>query len=124
MTSKPSLAGRQILLVEDEFMIAMDIEAELVEAGAQVVCAGRLEEAEKLAQTVSCHAAILDLDLHGKTSFPVADRLEERGIPFLFHTGHGVRENLKTRYPHTLVCNKPCDISDLVRSLGELVPAS
>lgn len=123
MSQTPSLSGRRILLVEDEFLIALDIEMELAGAGADVVCAGRLEEAEALSRDTACDAAILDLDLHGRDSFPVADRLEARGIPFLFHTGHGVRANLTARYPSAVICNKPCSSSELIGHLDRLVTA-
>ena len=42
--------------------------------------------------------AVLDIDLHGEDVFPLAERLEARGIPFLFHTGHGDREELQRRF--------------------------
>ncbi|WP_185983787.1 response regulator [Aureimonas mangrovi] len=123
MADRMALEGKNVLLIEDEFVIAMDIEAELESAGAHVTCASRVQEAASAVEDGGYDAAILDLNLHGEVSFPVADLLVAKGVPFLFHTGHGVREKLENRYPGAVVCNKPCTHTDLIRSLDSVISA-
>lgn len=77
------LQGRHVLLVEDDFFLADGLEHDLVEAGAFVVGpVGTIDEALELLSSVDLiEAAILDINLNGELSFPVADRLIERQIP-------------------------------------------
>lgn len=80
---------RRILLVEDEPMIAFALEDMVSEFGYCVVGpAYRLEDALEMAQVERIDAAILDVNLNEQTSYPVADLLQQRGIPFLFATGY------------------------------------
>jgi CheY-like chemotaxis protein len=81
---------RRTLVVEDEYLIADDLQHELEKLGMVVIgpaptvaMALRLLDA-----TPVLDGAILDIDLRGETSFPVADALRERGIPFVFTTGY------------------------------------
>ena len=84
------LAGRRILVVEDEFLIALDIEDALAALGCVVVGpAGKLTEALELANKSEIDAAILDVTIRDDKVFPVADKLLERGIPFIFASGYG-----------------------------------
>ncbi|WP_168990374.1 response regulator [Aureimonas flava] len=119
--TKAALAGKHVLVVEDEFLVAIDIEAELHERGARVTCAGTLPIAEACAKREQFDAAILDVNLHGKTSYPVADYLRQNQIPFVFHTGQGEKRTLAERYPGVEVCNKPCDGTALVSILGRVI---
>jgi DNA-binding response OmpR family regulator len=116
-----ALAGKHVLVVEDEFLVAIDIEAELEENGARVTCAGTLAIAEACAKRERFDAAILDVNLHGKTSYPVADILRQEHVPFVFHTGQGEKRILAERYPGVEVCNKPCDGMALVSMLGRVL---
>jgi DNA-binding NarL/FixJ family response regulator len=85
-----NLFGRRVLLVEDGPLIAAEIQEELECVGAEVVGpAHDLANALELAAHQSIDVAVLDLDLHGVMSFPVADQLIERDIPFIFTTGYG-----------------------------------
>lgn len=80
---------RRILLVEDEPMIAFALEDLVAELGYAVIGpAYRLGEALALAENAPIDAAILDVNLNEEQSFPVADLLRARGIPFLFATGY------------------------------------
>lgn len=80
---------RRLLLVEDEPMIAFALEDMVVELGYTVVGpAFRLSDALELAGREQFEAAVLDVNLNDLQSFPVADLLESRGIPFLFATGY------------------------------------
>ena len=118
------LSGRRILLVEDELLLAIDVEHSLDEAGAQTIGpASRLRDAVAIAADldVQIDAAILDVDLHGQDVFPVADALRARGVPFLFHTGHGTKAGLNERYFGAVVCSKPILSEHLVAMVARLL---
>lgn len=84
-------AGKRILVVEDEMIVAMLIEDILTDAGATVVGpAARVSRALDLLQTEPVDAALLDVNLAGEMTTPVAEELRRRGIPFAFATGYGV----------------------------------
>jgi CheY-like chemotaxis protein len=84
------LEGKRILVVEDEAMVAMLIEDMLAGLGCEVVGpAMRLDHALRLAETGAIDAAVLDINLGGERSDPVADILERRRVPILFVTGYG-----------------------------------
>src|SRR5438067_13075707 len=85
-----ALAGKRILVVEDEALVAMMLEDMLAELGCEVVGpAMRLEEGLELARLNGLDAAVLDINLAGERSYPIADLLEERGVPHAFVTGYG-----------------------------------
>ena len=82
------LAGKRILVVEDEALIAFALEDMLAELGCAVVGpALRVADGEALAAGAAIDAAILDVNLNDSRSYPVAEHLARRGIPFLFATG-------------------------------------
>jgi CheY-like chemotaxis protein len=112
-----ALAKLRVLLVEDEAMVAMLIEDMLVELGATVVAsAARLQDALDKAASSSFDAALLDLNLNGSLSLPVAELLLGRGLPFVFTTGYGA-----TILPEALrrapVLAKPFRLIDLEQAL-------
>lgn len=85
-----TLAGKRILLVEDEVLIAVMVEQMLGECGVEVVAAATtLDEALALCASAACDAAVLDVNLGGALVFPAADVLARRGIPVVFATGYG-----------------------------------
>jgi CheY-like chemotaxis protein len=85
-----TLAGKRILLVEDEALIAVMVEQMLSEIGAEVVAAAAtLDEALMLCGSAACDAAVLDVNLGGAVVFPAAEVLARRGIPVVFATGYG-----------------------------------
>lgn len=86
----PNLIGKRVLVVEDEFLIAMLIEEMLDDAGCVVVGPfARVADALTAARTETVDVALLDVNVAGEPVFPVAYQLEERGVPFLFVTGYG-----------------------------------
>lgn len=85
-----SLVGFRVLVVEDEMLIAIDIEQTLKSLGCEVVGpTGKVETALRLASDEPLDAAILDVTVRGGTVFPVAEKLLERGIPFVLASGYG-----------------------------------
>jgi CheY-like chemotaxis protein len=80
----------RILVVEDEMTIAFMLEDMIEELGHEVAAVMmRLEPAREAARSLDIDMALLDVNLDGLRSFPVADILRERSIPFVFLTGYG-----------------------------------
>ena len=110
----------RILIVEDEMLVAMNIEDMLLDLGHEVAgLAGRLGPALALAGEAMFDAAMLDVNLAGEPSFPVAALLVERGIPFLFATGYG-RAGIEDRYRDRPILQKPFRIAELAQALEAL----
>ena len=85
-----ALDGRRVLVVEDEPLVALEIEAELTDAGAVVVGpVGSLEAAARLIAAEPLDAALLDANLAGKPVDALAAELAARGVPFAFASGYG-----------------------------------
>lgn len=118
MIANAPINAARVLVVEDELLIAMLIEDYLGELGYEVVGpAMRLERGLELARTERLDFAVLDINLSSQLSFPIADILRERGIPFIFATGGG-RRGLEGRHEDAVMLHKPFDLSDLERALG------
>jgi DNA-binding response OmpR family regulator len=84
-----ALAGRRVLVAEDEYFIAADLTRALAGAGAVVVGpVGRVDQALALIADAPVSAAVLDVDLGGESSFAIADRLAAARTPLLFVTGY------------------------------------
>lgn len=81
------LGGARVLVVEDDFLILMELEAILGEAGAETAGCSSVKDALALAEQNGLAAAILDVRLGRETVAPVARELARRGIPFVFYTG-------------------------------------
>lgn len=115
------LAGKRILIVEDEPMIAMLLEDMILDEGGVVVGpAGRLVEALGLARAEGIDAAVLDVNLEGARSFAVADVLRERGIPFMFATGYGAMATTDA-HADVPVIAKPYQLDALARGIAALM---
>jgi DNA-binding response OmpR family regulator len=83
------LAGKRILLVEDEYLVALGVQAVLEAEGCVIVGpAPRLNSALALAADEALDGALLDLNLAGVESLPVADALSARGVPLILLTGY------------------------------------
>lgn len=120
----PGLAGKHVLLVEDELLIALLVEDMLAEAGCIVVGPfARLPEALAAAAVEPVDVALLDVNIAGKKVFPVAHLLEERGIPFLFATGYGQGALPKDR-PAWEACSKPFASAELANRLARKLQAA
>lgn len=83
------LSGRRVLVVEDESRIAMLLQDFLQDMGCEVVAiAARFEDGLQKAASLNFDLAVLDVNLHGQTSYPIAKVLVERGCAFVFATGY------------------------------------
>lgn len=108
--TKTMLTGRRILLVEDEFFIAEDMACQLEAGGAEGIGPVASVDAaiELIEQTERIDGAVVDVNLQGVMSWPVADALLRRGVPFVFATGYD-RASLPARYAEIVRCEKPVD---------------
>jgi CheY-like chemotaxis protein len=116
--------GKRVLVVEDEAMVAMMIEDMLGELDCTVVAtAARLEKALLLADSLDIDVAILDLNLDGKLTYEVADRLAGRRIPFLFSTGYGAA-SLPERLRASPTLSKPFQQAALAQAIARVLRPS
>jgi len=108
------------LVVEDEVMVAMYVEELLADLGYDTVAvATGLDQALSLARDGTFDFAVLDINLNGCLSFPVADLLRARGIPFLFASGYGSR-GVNDNYKDAVRIQKPFRRRDLAQAIDRL----
>ncbi|WEN14251.1 response regulator [Rhodanobacter sp. AS-Z3] len=115
----PNSAAPRVLLVEDEVMVSMMLEDLLERAGYRVITASNLDDALRLAQSSDMDVAVLDVNLDGELSFPVADILRARGIAFTFASGYGT-DGVSAGYRSENMLQKPYDIKTLLNELSRL----
>lgn len=84
-----ALAGRHVLIVEDEMIVALDLSDLVERLGCTSVLAGRVGKAIQLATSQRFDVAILDLNVAGEPVYPVADELRRRATPFVIASGYG-----------------------------------
>ena len=112
--------GRRVLIVEDNALISMELEASLESNGYNVVGrANSVVEALAVIATTDIDVAVLDVDLGGEQSFPIADVLLAKGVPYTFATGF---ENLTTELGYKApVLTKPVNEANLRRAFDRLL---
>lgn len=129
-----TIKGARILILEDDPLLAMDLEDFMLSIGAQVV--GPVSSVEQALQAVDgglpgqagnggIDGAVLDLNLRGTYSYPVIDRLRQAGIPFVVCSGYAELPETRKRLEGVALLPKPCDLNKLqVLLSGEIVKAS
>ena len=117
-----SLTGRRVLVVEDEYLIASQMKRWLAAAGAVVVGpVPSTDQAFDLIDDGSLDAGVLDINLgDGHTAYPVAEKLERMGVPYLFATGD-VTTSEVSMYRYRPRIEKPFGEVGLVRALTRLL---
>lgn len=122
-------AGLSVFVVEDETLVALNLEDILLELGCQVVGpAMRIDRAEgMIEEAAAADVAILDVNVAGTMVFPFARKLAERGTPMVFATGYG-RSGLPADFSERPILQKPYTTADvkagLARALAEGAPAA
>ncbi len=116
------LAGTRVLVVEDDGMIAMHLKSMLACLNCEVVgSAARVPDALKKVGALSFDLALLDVNLAGTMSFPVAEALQKLRIAFIFTTSYGLPA-LPPEMRDKPVLSKPFDLPSLTTALIALRP--
>ena len=117
MTNETALSGRRVFLVEDEAIVAMLFQDMLTDLGCEPVAhASHFDDAMEKAATVAFDIAILDVNLNGVPSYPIAAVIEQRGLGVVFASGYapeGFPESVR-KFP---LLQKPFQQSDLEQAL-------
>ena len=112
-----TVAGKRVLVVEDELMIRMLLEGMLTDLGHTVVAqAGGIEEALALARQAEFDVALLDVNLNNEPITPVVEVLVQRGLPFVFASGYGQR-GVPEAYRSSPTLQKPFQVDALAQAL-------
>jgi CheY-like chemotaxis protein len=108
-----ALTGLRVLVVEDEGLVAMLVEAMLDDLGcAAVLSAASVREALELVRRGGFDVALLDVNLAGEKVFPVAEELRRLGVPFAFASGYGA-DGLTPDLKNIPIVQKPFQLGDL-----------
>ena len=113
----------KVLVVEDEFIIALDLSETVKDLGYDLE--GPFEGNEDAIEAIEGDglpdAAILDVFTADGEVYPLADRLSEAGVPIVFHSGHVPPDEMRSRYPEAQACSKPCPPDQLIGMVQEAV---
>ena len=117
---RPSLAGCRVLVLEDEYLLASDLMDALIAIGAEVIGPiSQLDRAQDQLAAGGFDVAVVDINLRGNETYPIADQLQRAGVPFLFATGYS-EKLIPIRFRDVTRWEKPYDVSGLVEDLREL----
>jgi CheY-like chemotaxis protein len=120
-TSGP-LAGRRVLVIEDEYFLADDIVRALTALGARIVGPyGDLDEATKVVdRDVAIDAAVMDINLRHEMVFPLARVLRSRKVPLVFTTGYD-KSSIEPEFHDVRLWGKPLDIKAMAQELTSMI---
>jgi CheY-like chemotaxis protein len=113
-----SLSGRRVLVVENDYYLAMDTASMLERAGARVIGPVATVEDGLAALEQLPDTALLDLRLRDEMSLPIAKELQQRGIPFVFVTGYP--DQIPPLFKDIAVCMKPTTAASIQRALAQV----
>lgn len=118
--------GKQILVLEDDALLAMDMEDFLSDLGVKVVGpVSHIEAALEKISEAKLDGAVIDLNLRGDLSFPVIEGLKAAAIPFVVCSGYAEIPGLRAQLGELTVISKPCDFGSLPDILArEFSPAA
>jgi ActR/RegA family two-component response regulator len=116
------LAGKRVLIVEDDDILAITLAEELAAQGVKVIGpSATVVDAVDVIATTDLDAAIVDINLRGKAAFPVADALADRHIAFVFATGYLVAGHIPARHANVRRFEKPIPPNIICRAIEEAV---
>ena len=107
-----------VLLVEDEHLIALDVEQHLRKAGARVITAAHLDTALSMAEHPDLSGAVIDLYLGAESATPIFQRLVRRNLPFVVHTGYAT-DALAREWPSVPIIQKPASLDQITDALAK-----
>lgn len=115
-----ALAGRTILVLEDEYLIAMDVEQLCRDAGAADVVILRTiaETGGARAVSTAFDVTILDLMLSGLSTVDFARELHELGAPFVFASGYTDNDEIFSKFPGVSIVGKPYSPDELIAAVA------
>jgi len=116
-----TLEGATVLILEDEPIIGLALEDMLSRQGAAVLFASQVEEACEIIAQEQVDSAVLDVNVHGLLSYPVAEMLNERNVPFIFATGYGDRSH-PPEFAEVPTISKPYSAEDVRRAFQKVAP--
>ena len=116
-----ALSGKRILLVEDEYFIAADLARALESEGAEILGPfSDVQRAQECADAAGIDVAVLDINLEGARSYPVAEMLDARDVPYLFVTGYD-EWALPERFRDAPRLAKPFHMNMVIDEIARLV---
>ena len=105
----------RVLVVEDEFLIALDLSETLRDLGYRVEGPyANWDHALIAIDQEMPDFAVLDVMTGAGEVFPLADVLDDAGVPIIFHSGHVTPQDVQERYPKAQACSKPCPPARLI----------
>ena len=114
-------SGRRVFVVEDEMLVAWLLEDMLAEIGCAIVGpAGSVKQGLAMIDAEAIDVAVLDVNLNGEMSYPIADALAARGVPFVFVTGYA-KDRLLDGYRSIPMLQKPFHRAELTDTLARLL---
>ena len=120
MASNPVTDRPTVLVVEDEFLVALDLSETVRDLGYTVEgpYAGTDHALIAVDQQMP-DVAILDVMTADGEVYPLADMLAGAGVPIIFHSGHVPPQEVRDRYPNAFACSKPCPPSELIAKIEQ-----
>ena len=119
----PRVTGNNVLIVEDETLLALMLEDLLLDSGHRVVHAGSLAEAMAALEREQFDAAILDININGTEVFPVAARLRDLGVPFVFASASD-SDRIGAEFRQEQLIAKPYTIGQVQQSLSHMLSSA
>ncbi|MGF9564313.1 response regulator [Neorhizobium sp. JUb45] len=122
--ARKTAAKPTILLLEDDLLLAMDMEDFLDDRGYRIAGPyGRVDQALEAAESMHLDGAVVDLNLHGETSLPVIDLLRQRGVPVIVCSGYAELPELKQKLTGLPLLAKPWNPQKLDLLLNDVFEA-
>ncbi len=118
------IEGKRVLVVEDRYLLADDLQRTLAGAGAQIIGpVSTVEAAQEALRQQELDGALLDIDIRGELAFSVAEELAAKGVPYIFISGF-MPGALPERFREAPFLSKPASTNRVLQALEELFRGS